>query len=130
MSVFNPDRYGFCVMGGKIVVMDEADRGRETMDWMTDVLRVSEDEFDFMPRGYFLPGRIQFFVGENYNTCADVDEDLVADAVAVYAGLYGVPNTVAIQTPIYNGVWVGTDGETWPPVMKWDYDIGRWEVAR
>ena len=32
MSVFNPDRYGFCVMGGKIVVMDEADRGRETMD--------------------------------------------------------------------------------------------------
>lgn len=130
MSVFNPDRYGFCVMGGKIVVMSEADRGRETMDWMTDVLRVSEDEFDFMPRGYFLPGRIQFFVGENYNTCADVDEDLVADAVAVYASLYGVPNTTAIQTPVYNGVLVGTDGETWPPVMKWDYDIGRWEVYR
>lgn len=130
MSIFNSDRYGFCVMGGKIVVMDEGDRGRETMDWMTDVLRVSEDEFDFMPRGYFLPGRIQFFVGEDYNTCADVDEDLVADAVAVYAGLYGVPNTTAIQTPVYNGVWVDTDGETWPPVMKWDYDIGRWVVAR
>lgn len=130
MAIFNSDRYGFCVIGNKIVVMDEADRGRGTMDWMTEVIGLSVDELDFAPRGYFLPGRIQFFVGDNYSTCADVNEDLVADAVAVYASLYGVHNTAAIQVPIYNGVHVGNDGDTWPPIMKWDFDIGRWEVYR
>ena len=130
MNVFNSDRYGFCVMGGKIIAMDAEDRGMETRVWMEDRLGIGEDDLDLAIRGYFLPGRIQFFVGEDYSSSPDVDENIVADAVAVYASLYGVHNTTAIQTPIYNGVWRGKDGETWPPVLVWNYDIGRWEVHR
>lgn len=130
MAIFNPDRYGFCILGGKVIVMDVDRRSMQTQVWMEDVLRLSKDDIDLTPRGYFAPGRIQFFVGPNYHTCPDVDVDMVADAVAVYAGLYGVPNTTAVQMPVYNGVWPGTEGETWPPVLQWDYDIGRWEVTR
>lgn len=129
MAVFNPDRFGFCVIGDKIVVMDADKRDMSTRTWMQDTLRLAIDDIDIVPRGYIMPGRIQFFVGDSYTTCAEITEDIVADAISVYASLYDEPNTIAIQTPVYNGVWPGNEGEKWPPVMVWDFDAGRWSVA-
>lgn len=127
MTPFDPDRYGFCIIGGNLIIMDAKDRGMSTQVWMEDVLRLSKESIDTMPRGYLLPGRIQFFTG-NYDTCPTIGEDIVGDAVACYASLYGVHNTQAIATPIYNGCHRGKVGDTWEPVLKWDFDIGRWEV--
>lgn len=129
-TIFNPDRYGFCVVGDKVIVMDMDHRSMQTQVWMEDVLRLSKTDIDLVPRGYFMPGRIQFFVGPYYNTCLEVTEDVVADAVAAYARLYDVTIPSAILVPVYNGVWTGAQGDTWPPVLKWDYDTARWEIAR
>lgn len=130
MAIFNPDRYGFCVVGDKVIVMDADRRSMQTQVWMEDVLRLSELDIDYATRGYFMPGRIQFFTGADYNTSLEVTEDIVADAVAAYARLYNVTIPSAILVPVYNGVWPGAQGDTWPPVMKWNFDTARWETAQ
>lgn len=128
-EIFNPERYGFCVIGGTVVVMDGDRRHMPTQVWMEDVLNLSEDDIARIPRGYILPDRIQFFVGSHYRTCPDVDDNLVAEAADVYAALYDESIYDAFDVPVYNGVWTGPIGETWPPVLRWDDTVGRWEVV-
>lgn len=130
MAIFNPDRYGFCVVGDKVIVMDADSRSMQTQVWMEDVLRLSKFDIECAIRGYFMPGRIQFFTGPAYNTSLEVTEDIVLDAVATYPTLYDVTLPSAILVPVYNGVWPGAQGDTWPPVLKWNYDTARWGIAR
>lgn len=127
--IFNPDRYGFCVIGDRLVLMDPSCRNMRTKVWMEDVLRLSKDDIDLAIRGYILPNRIQFFIGPNYNTCMEVNDDIIADAVAVYSALYNTSAVSALSVPVYNGVHPGVEGETWPPVLMWDYDTTRWVIA-
>lgn len=130
MAIFNSDRYGFCILGGKCVVMDPEDRKMETRDWMYDRLHLTDEATDYVIRGYFLPGRIQFFTGDGYNASEDVDAAIIADAVATYARLYDIDITDAFKANICNGVWPGDNGETWPPVLRYNQNDGRWEVAK
>lgn len=130
MAIFNPDRYGFCVVGDKIIVMDMDHRSMQTQVWMEDVLRLSKLDIDYAIRGYFMPGRIQFFTGADYNASLEVTEDIIADAVTAYANLYDVTIPSAFLVPVYNGVWPGAQGDTWPPVLKWDFDTARWETVK
>lgn len=123
------DRYGFCVIGGQVLVMEPKDRDVSTQEWMANTLNLSPSAISVMPRGYLLPGRIQFFCG-NYNTCPDVTENMVMDAVACHASLFGLSLSASLATSIYNGVISGVNGETWPPILEWDLDIGRWEVVK
>lgn len=127
--IFNPDRYGFCVIGDRLVLMDPDKRHMRTQVWMEDILRLSKDDIDVAIRGYIMPNRIQFFTGPRYNTCMEVNEDIIADAVAMYAALYETSAVTAISVPVYNGVHPGAEGDTWPPVLMWDYDTGRWVIA-
>lgn len=127
MSIFDRDRYGFCVIGGKLVIMDADHRTLHTDMWMENILRLSRDDIDLIPRGYLLPNRIQFFSG-NYNTCPKVGEDIIGDAVACHASLYGNSIAKSLATSVYNGVVKGEEGAIWQPVLEWDFDIGRWEI--
>lgn len=127
--IFNPDRYGFCVIGDRLVLMDSDKRHMRTQVWMEDILRLSKDDIDVAIRGYIMPNRIQFFTSPHYNTCMEVNEDIIADAVAMYAALYETSAVTAISVPVYNGVHPGAEGDTWPPVLMWDYDTGRWVIA-
>lgn len=128
-KIHAPDRYGFCVISGKVLVMNPEDRSKDTMDWMANTLFLNRDAIATMVRGYFLRDRIQFFTGYYY-TCHDVTEDIIMDAVACHASIYGLPLPTSLATPIYNGVCSGNVGDTWPPILKWDIDIGRWEVIK
>ena len=127
--IFNPDRYGFCVIGDTLVLMKPYQRNMQTQVWMEDVLRLTKDDVAVAIRGYIMPNRIQFFTGPNYNTCMEVSSDIIADAFVRYTDLYGVSTLTAMSVPIYNGVHPGIVGETWPPVLKWDDDNARWVIA-
>lgn len=128
MNQFDFDRFGFVVVGNRLVVMRRKDREMPTMDWANKVVGVSDENLEYLVRGYITRDRIQFF-DATYNTSDAVNTDHIDAAYGAYARLYGVDMVDAMAVPVFNGVKRGEVGENWPPYLWWNRENGVWEVS-
>lgn len=128
MSAFDFDRFGFVVMGKDIVVMRRKDREMLTMDWARHKLGISDDDIEYITRGYITRDRIQFFTA-GYSTDDSVNADLVMAARAAYQRIYMVDTADVMSVPVFNGVHKGKRGENWPPYLVWDNSLSTWEIV-
>lgn len=129
MSAFDFDRFGFVVMGKNIVVMRRKDREMQTMEWARRKLGISDDDLDYITRGYITRDRIQFFTAD-YATDDSVDADLVMAARLAYKRIYLNDDAAdVLSVPVFNGVRKGKRGENWPPYLVWDNSLSTWEIV-
>lgn len=127
-KIFNPDRYGFIVVGESVVTMERDRRDIATAEWANQVLGVDQSDLIITTRGYITPDRIQFFTND-YTTDTSVTADIVDAAYAAYMRLFGCDKDEALTVPVFNGVKVGKVGETWPPYLVWKPADKRWCLA-
>ena len=82
---------------------------------MLEEFNISADEFENIPRGYMMDGRIQFFIGSSFK---EMNIGIVSDDD--YAELFNVYNNTFDNTTVqmYNGVIVGKVGEIWEPKIN------------
>ena len=129
--IFNKKRIAFVVIGNNVILQQDMDDERTCHDWMREDLNLGSEAYQHITRGYMLPGRIQFFTGAE-TCCPDyrVTLEIIEDAITLYTNLYTEGGFMCVDPPtpsIYNGVFPGKAGDTWPPVLEWN---GRWRFAR
>lgn len=127
-KIFNPDRFGFIVIGENLVVMDRRDREMTTADWANQVLGIDQADLIITTRGYITPDRIQLFTND-YTTDTSVTNRIVSNAYEAYARVFGCDKDEAMTVPVFNGVRVGKVGEEWPPCLVWKPAEKRWLPA-
>ena len=114
MPIFNKDRIPFVVYNKKpmLFVVDH-----ETKSCKELALKhgLSIEEYENSLRGYILPGRLQFFTGNDYRPYR---------GPLWFETLYGLYEAHkkffkdAGAPIIYNGVIKGEEGEQWPPMEE------------
>ena len=127
MPMFSPDRRAFVVCGCAIVMQRPEDTAMTCLDWMREVLNLTDKDFKECVRGYMLPGRIQFFTGEDYRPSLNVTADALEEAMRIYEEEFG---ETAEPPLIGNGCHVGTYKEQWPPILYLDTATAmHWEIV-
>ncbi|MBR1453992.1 MAG: hypothetical protein IJ593_05050 [Lachnospiraceae bacterium] len=111
---FHKHRVGFAWINGKLEFIPFGD-DRDHQHWMLEEFNISADEFENIPRGYMMDGRIQFFIGSSFK---EMNIGIVSDDD--YAELFNVYNNTFDNTTVqmYNGVIVGKVGEIWEPKIN------------
>ncbi len=114
-------RRAFAFIDGELKVQLFSDR-RRCEDWVRMSLDKDRTAWLHMRRGYFLPGRIQFFTGEHYGVDPRITREDVEEAKAAYLRVYKEDAGNAI----YNGVQEGALGEVWAPLTQWVPGLDTW----
>lgn len=122
--VFDKNRYGFGVIGNKLVIMQDEHREMKTKDFLDQVCGMDYTSI----RGYITRDRIQFFDG-GYGTSEDVTQEMMDAALNTYMRLYEATLAEAVAVPVYNGVRKGEEGVQWPPVLEFCRETNEWVVA-
>lgn len=118
MSV-NFDRVAFIYHKGQLFVQEKGDT-RSCEEWVKDIRGMHHEEWAAATRGYLIPGRIQFFTGEDYRPARYLGEYNVNELRDVHRRLYG-----ADCQNIFNGVKPTGEQELWEPIQKSDC-LGGW----
>lgn len=117
---FHKKRYSFIWINRKLTFNDNMNDDRDHQHWVCEDYGISVEEFEILPRGYILPGRIQLFIGSDFSSIPlhQIEFDDIAHLISVYETLY--PDTAY---RVFNGVKVGRVGEIWPPIDEFIVDI-------
>lgn len=119
---FRDRRIAFIFNGSEVCYQDPSDH-RAAKVWVSERFGFTFGEWAAAIRGYLIPGRINFFTGDDYGFASKVDDSMVTTVLVGYQEHYG-------YTPlegVYNGCIVGEEGEVWLPLHKWDFAKAMWE---
>ena len=112
---FHLSRYPFAWVNNQLVFNDNTNDDRDHQHWLCEDYGLTVEEWEKVPRGYMMPGRIQLFIGSQFKpmntqklSVTDFQELLTR-----YWHKYGGQKVV-----MYNGVKVGKVGEVWEPLIK------------
>jgi len=114
-SAFHKMRLPFIWIDGLLLFnMNETD-DRDHQHWVLEDFGITPEKWEKLPRGYILPGRIQFFEGSHFKPTdmASLAKD-VPKVIDWYHKLHDEPYSM------YNGVVVGKVGDVWPPMFSLD----------
>lgn len=119
---FHRKRYPFIWINGKLTFNDNMDDDRDHQHWVCEDYGISVEEFEKLPRGYILPGRIQLFIGSDFSKIPydKIAIDDIMNIINRHMNLY--PNDFC---RVFNGVTVGKVGEIWPPIDEIVVDVHR-----
>lgn len=102
-------------VNNQLVFNDNTNDDRDHQHWLCEDYGLTVEEWERVPRGYMMPGRIQLFIGSQFKpmntqklSVTDFQELLTR-----YWHKYGGQKVV-----MYNGVKVGKVGEVWEPLLK------------
>lgn len=114
---FHKARLAFIWIGDELFFNENSDDDRDHQHWVCEDFGVTVEEFEELPRGYILPGRIQLFKGSSFSpiNVRSIKKDHFMRLIEKHNKLYP-----RYDYEIYNGVKVGKVGEVWPPMFVVD----------
>lgn len=110
---FHKKRLAFAWIHGKLTFNENLNDDRDHQHWLLEDFGISPAEWESIPRGYMLPGKIQLFIGSDFRkldatAIPSTDFDLLRSK---HYDRYGVS-----EINVYNGVFVGKVGDIWKPM--------------
>lgn len=105
-------RIGFAIINGKVIYQTNHE---PVLTWMTDTLKLSDEQSLSTIRGGIFKYHINFFVGDNYSPAnlSLMPGDALLNIIKKHDALYG-----KCPVEICNGAYVGEIGTEWEPVER------------
>lgn len=113
VNKFHTTRKAFFFLKGKLIFNENREDTRDHYHWVNEDFGVSLEEYNHSPRGYMLPGRIQFFIGD----CFEPIDTSTIDIVSFGQILQRYKDTMSMPiVEVCNGVEIGELGKVWKPL--------------
>ena len=116
---FHLRRLAFIWINDELFFNENPNDDRDHQHWVCEDFGITVEEFERLPRGYILPGRIQLFKGSSFSpiNVRGIKKDHFRRIIIKHNKLYP-----GHDYEIYNGVKVGKVGAVWPPMFVVDRD--------
>lgn len=116
---FHRERLMFALINDQIIFNENPDDDRDHQHWLCETFGISIEEFEKIPRGYMMKGKIQLFIGSRFEQIelAMIKFSHLIRIIDKYKSIYQ-------DTPyqVFNGVKVGKVGTIWPPIKVLTFD--------
>lgn len=114
---FHKLRTPFIWINGEFKVNLDPDDVRDHHHWVTEDFGLTDEEFEELPRGYIIQGRMQLFKGSSFKEIPPEEMNFpfgdFLKVIEIYKTRY--PNQDDKFIDVFNGVEIGKVGEIWPP---------------
>lgn len=116
---FHKHRIAFAWVGGQLVLNTDPYDDRDHHHWITEDYDITVEEFEKIPRGYMMHGKIQLFTGSTFSPISGDELRLPMSDLIKLRDVYKKDFwTTDTSIPVYNGVRVGRVGDIWPPIQQ------------
>lgn len=110
---FHKNRTTFAWVNGKLVFNETPADDRDHQHWLAEEFGITTEEFESIPRGYIVEGKVQLFIGSSFEEI-NLGNLTVTDFTALLAKHNSIyPN---VSPTVCNGVAIGEVGEIWEPI--------------
>lgn len=114
---FHLNRIPFAWVKGELKINTSETDDRDHQHWLCEDFGLTILKFERTPRGYFIKGRFQLFMGSDFGPIPywksdEISKESFYKLLEMYFDRY--PDECDCY--IYNGVHVGKVGEIWPPM--------------
>lgn len=112
-EAFHKSRLAFAWINGRLVFNRKPNDDRDHQHWLLEDYDIAPEQWELLPRGYIIEGRIQLFVGSDFRPIdtSTVSRKDLSRLYAKHCSMYP-----SAKCNLYNGVQVGQIGKLWPPI--------------
>ncbi|MCM1223248.1 MAG: hypothetical protein NC548_53230 [Lachnospiraceae bacterium] len=116
---FHRERLAFALVNDQIIFDENADDDRDHQHWLCETFGMTIEEFENIPRGYIMKGKIQLYTGSRFEQLelGMIKVKHLIRIIDKYKSIY--PD---IPYRVFNGVKVGKVGTIWPPIKVLTFD--------